>query len=119
MQDLQAQRRGLRDELGEDKYDRYLFASGQPNRLTVMDVMDDSPAQRAGLRTGDMILRYGGERLWSRRDLRGVSFSGDGGEMMTLDIMRNGRTLQVFMPRGPLGVRLGMDSVNPNDGGGG
>ncbi len=115
--ELEQQRAGLRQSLGESKYDQYLYASGRPNRLTVTDVIGNSAAEEAGLLPGDVVLSYGGERLYDRRDLRSVTAQGDGGEMMTVEIVRNGRTLQMFMPRGPLGVQLSSNSVNPTEGG--
>ncbi|MEM7282126.1 MAG: PDZ domain-containing protein [Pseudomonadota bacterium] len=110
-------RASLKENLGESKYDQYLFAMGQPNRLTVTDVINNSAAETAGLQPGDVVLRYGGERLYSRRDLRSVTSVGQGGETMTVEILRDGRPLQMFLPRGPLGVQLSMTSVNPGGGG--
>ena len=115
--ELEQKRASLRQNLGESKYDQYLYATGRPNRLTVTDVIGNSAAEKAGLKPGDVVLRYGGERLYDRRDLRSVTQQGNGGEMMTVEIVRNGRTLQMFLPRGPLGVQLGMTSVNPAEGG--
>ena len=116
MVELNDLRTNLRTDLGEEKYDAYLFASGQSNRVSVVDVMTGSPAERAGMKPGDIILSYGGERLYSQRDLRATSSSGQAGESVPVDILRGGEQTQVYLPRGPLGVQLGAQTVNPDGG---
>lgn len=111
----QAQRDALRETVGDDTYDRYLYAMGQPNRIAIQDVLDGSSAQRAGLQPGDLLLSYAGERLFTVDELIEQSRSGGPGETVTLEVVRDGRPMQVYMPRGPLGIRSGFYRVPPED----
>lgn len=97
----------LRAELGETDYERYLDATGRPTSIGVSNVLDGSPAQRAGLEPGDEIVRYGGERVFSMSELSRVTYEGQPGETVTLEIVRNGTSMQVTMPRGPIGITGG------------
>jgi hypothetical protein len=103
---IDAQRTPLRNEIGDDAYDRYLFALGQANRVRVDEVLTQSPAEQAGLQAGDLIVRYGEARLFTPGELVDQTRSGTAGEAVQLEIIRNGERLQVNVPRGPLGLRV-------------
>ena len=103
----------LRAELGEEAYDRYLYAVGRPNRVTVRNVMANSAADQSGLQAGDVLYRYAGERLFSRREFRSATRSGQLGEAIPVEVIRDGQRLQVYIPRGPLGVRMELSSNKP------
>jgi len=103
----------LRQELGETGYDRYLYALGRPNRVSINSVMEGSAAQKAGLEEGDVLYSYDGERLYSRRALSPFTRSGEAGELVSVEVMRNGNRVQVYIPRGPLGVGLSSASIKP------
>jgi hypothetical protein len=94
------------EDLGEDGYDRLLYGSGQHNRVKVVDVLKDSPASHAGLRQGDYIVRYAGERIYQGRTLTDATASGAPGASTAVDIERGNEELRVYVPRGPLGVRI-------------
>jgi C-terminal processing protease CtpA/Prc len=94
-------------EYGDDAYDRYLYASGRPNRLVVRDVLQDSPAGAAGLQTGDQVLAMADQRIYSTRDLMSVASSGSEGETVPLVVQRGDVTFEIYVPRGPLGIRGG------------
>jgi hypothetical protein len=111
---IQAERTSIRDEIGDDAYDRYLFALGQPNRVRVDDVLVQSPAAQAGLQSGDMILRYGEARIFAPEDLVAQTRGGTAGETVRLEVIRNGARLQIEVPRGPLGLRTGATQDLPN-----
>ena len=113
MASLQAQQVSIRDELGDDGYDKYLFALGQTNRVRVDDVMSDSPAAQAGLATGDMILRYGDTRVFAPDELVAQTQQGEPGEMVSLVIIRQGKVMTVEVPRGPLGLRVAATQSTP------
>ena len=110
---IQAQRTSIRDEIGDDAYDRYLFAQGEGNRVRIDDVMSESPAAQAGLQTGDMILRYGDTRIFSPDDLVAQTRGGTAGEAIRLDVMRNGERVEIDVPRGPLGLRIAATQSEP------
>lgn len=97
----------LRKELGDEDYERYLSASGQPTTIQISSVIEFSPAQTAGLQTGDEIVRYDGERVFSLSDLSRQAAAGQRGENVVVDIVRNGTPMQIVLPRGPLGITGG------------
>jgi hypothetical protein len=95
----------LRDELGDDAYDRYLFASGRPNRVRVRGVMEGSEAEMAGLKGGDTVISYGSKRVFNFDELRRLSYEGQPGETVVLEVQgADGSVSQLVMSRGPLGL---------------
>lgn len=115
MAGIEAQRTSLRDEIGDDAYDRYLYALGHTNRVRVDDVLLQSPAAQVGLQAGDMIVSYGATRLFAPGDLVAQTRSGTAGEAVRLEIIRNGERLEVEVPRGPLGIRLAATQYKPEE----
>lgn len=103
----------IRRELGDDAFDRYLFATGRPNRIRVGRVIETSPAEQAGLRPGDVIVSYAGERVFSTRQLTSLRSGGERGLPVSLEITRDGVPMQITLPRGPMGVQTQADLVNP------
>ena len=97
----------LRNELGDADYERYLDASSRPTSVAVSGVLDSSPAQRAGLQPGDQIVRYDGKRIFSMSDLTRRTLEGQPGEQVVVDILRDGVSMQVAVPRGPIGISGG------------
>ena len=98
--------RELRDELGGELYDRLLYAAGQNNRVSVRYVMKRSPGEEAGLRAGDVILRYDATRMFSARDLMLATTQGEVGVSVPIELQRDGKHVRLYLPRGPIGVRL-------------
>lgn len=99
--------RALRGELGDAEYERLLTATGRPTQVQVMDVLASSSAERSGLQPGDQILSYAGTRIFDMRELNALTREGAPGESVTMEVRRNGQTIQVQVPRGPLGVSGG------------
>jgi hypothetical protein len=114
MEAIEAQRPSIRDDIGDDAYDRYLFALGHTNRVIVNDVMFDSVAEDVGLREGDLIVRYGDERIFAPDDLVASTHQGSSGEPVRLEVVRNGQRLDIEVPRGPLGLRIGPAQDDPD-----
>jgi hypothetical protein len=111
--------RALRNELGDAEYERYLRGTGRPTEVQVFDVLASSPAERAGLQPGDQIVSYAGTRVFDMRDLNALSREGNPGELVTMEVRRNGQTLQVQVPRGVLGLQGGaLRGGGPRGGGG-
>jgi hypothetical protein len=97
----------LRADLGDADYERYLEALGRPTRVGVQSVLASSPAERAGLKPGDEVLAYGGQRVFNMRELNDLIYEGNGGDSVVVDIVRDGQPLQIVLPRGPIGVVAG------------
>ena len=98
-------RQVLRQELGDDAYDRYLFASGQSNRVRVRRVIPGTAAELAGIQEGDILLRYDTERLFGFDDLRRASYDGAPGDAVIVEVRRaDGSIEQLSLQRGPLGI---------------
>lgn len=103
----------VRDELGDDRYDRYLYAMGRTNRVIVGGVMPTSQAEKAGLRRGDVIVRYGGEPVYTNLHLVRLRSSGEAGAPVMVEINRNGQSMQINMSRGPMGFGGSVESIDP------
>jgi C-terminal processing protease CtpA/Prc len=113
VQALRSSGTSLQDELGADAYDRYLYATGQPNRVVVSSVIGSSPGQVAGLQPGDRIVSYNGERIFSPNDLRSATSAGEPDQYVAMQVDRGGQTVEYLLPAGPIGVRLDVDNVEP------
>lgn len=103
----------LREQLGEDEYSAYLYAAGRPNRVEISSVLASAPAGQAGIRSGDRILRYAGERIYSPRELRAATTGGEFGDPVEIEVERDGEILQFYLARGPMGVRTDGLSIAP------
>lgn len=104
----------LRDEIGDQAYDRYLYSSGQSNRVKVASVMLGSAAEQSGVESGDLILSYNGQTLFKWAELQQATSEGELGEYVNLGVLRDGVQLTLWLPRGPLGVRLEATRLNPD-----
>lgn len=102
-----------RNDLSDDDYDRYLFASGRPNRVTVGAVFETSAAEQAGIQSGDVIRSYGSERVFSLEQLNNLRSAGEKGSPVVVEIVRNGQPMQVTMPLGPMGIQTQSELVDP------
>jgi hypothetical protein len=112
-QALREMREQFRAEVGEEDYDRMLYAAGRQNRVRIVDVLPDSPAQRAGLAAGDVFVSYAGERMFEILPLTQATRGGKPGDPTEIRFVRNGEEQRVYVPRGPLGVRLGSGRLPP------
>jgi hypothetical protein len=110
---LDQREESLRTRLGEDEYAAYLYASGRPNRVQVSSVLESAPAGQAGIRAGDQIVRYAGERIYNPRELRAATAAGTFGEPVEIEVERDGESLQFYLARGPMGVRTDALSIVP------
>lgn len=104
----------VRQQYGEDTYDWFLYASGRSNRVVVEGVLGGSAAADAGLREGDVIVSYGGERIFKPGALVQGTLTGTLDDRVDVSYLRDGETHVVTLPRGPLGVRLGRSSAEPS-----
>jgi hypothetical protein len=95
---------GLRQEMGEGQYESYLAASGRSTEVGIRSIFESSPAQTAGLKSGDQITHYDGARIFNTSDLTRQTMEGNAGENVVVNITRDGIPMQLVLPRGPLGV---------------
>ncbi len=97
----------IRAELGDENYERYLEANGWPTKASVGSVIGGSPGENAGLRAGDNIVSYAGERVFNLGDVNLLTAQGRVGQNVLIEVEREGETLQLSIPRGPIGVNSG------------
>lgn len=98
--------RELRAEIGDDAYDRMLYALGQANRIVVRDIMQNSVAQQYGLQANDRINEYDGQRVFTSQELSELVTQGTPGAQVLVRVQREEQQLDFYLPRGPIGIRL-------------
>ena len=98
-------KKGLRTDLGDDYYDAMLYATNQPNRARIGNVIGSSVTARAGLRIKDVVIRYDGERCFEPSDVKRLSEAAEPGKLVELWIRRDGEEIQLDVEGGALGVR--------------
>jgi len=103
----------VRAEVGDEAYDKYLYLSGEENRVVIQSVLSGSAAQVAGLQDGDIIYRYDQKRIFRWSDITNSTAIGRMGENVMVEVQRAGQPFTVYIPRGPLGVRLAALSEKP------
>jgi hypothetical protein len=103
----------LRQELGDERYDEYLYASKQNNRIKIASVMLGSAAEQSGIQKGDIVLSYDNKRMFSWQELKDATGEGQLGEFVSINIYRNGEIYSFTVPRGPLGTQLGTTRLAP------
>ncbi len=113
LRELNQNRISLRSELDEASYDKYLYQSGQNNRVEVSSVMAGSPAETAGFSTGDIILSYDNKKILSWTDIRQATLDGDINSYTNVDVLRDGERITLTVPRGTLGVQLNPLQMDP------
>ena len=110
---LEGSRQDINNSLGDDGYDAYLYATNQSNRVVIREMLQGSPAKVAGILPGDTVLSYDHKRMFATRDLQNATTNGRAGESVAVEILRNGQVMNLYIPRGPLGVYLDTDSAKP------
>jgi membrane-associated protease RseP (regulator of RpoE activity) len=111
---LNEQRVSLRDEVGSTTYDHYLYQTGQDNRIRIDSVIPGSTGEQSGLLPGDVIERYGEESIFNLRDLRTATSSGEREELVPVQVRRGDEMVELWLPRGPIGIRLDSARVDPD-----
>ncbi len=76
----------LREELGDERYDEYLYDSKQNNRIRISSVMLGSAAEQAGIQKGDIILSYDNHRMFTWQELKDATSEGQLGEYVAINI---------------------------------
>jgi hypothetical protein len=106
--------RELREDLRDDGYDAMLYATGQDNRVVLMQVRNNSIAYRAGIREGSVVWSYDGERVFHPRELAKLSTTGRRGETVEVVIVTRDGPERFFVERDPLGAELVSEKAKPH-----
>jgi C-terminal processing protease CtpA/Prc len=94
----------IRSELGDQNYERYLEANGWPTSARIGAVIGGSPGENAGLKAGDNITSYAGERVFNLNEINNLTIKGNIGESVLIEVKRDGESVQLTIPRGPIGI---------------
>jgi S1-C subfamily serine protease len=111
---INEQRVSIEDEIGIDAYDRYLYETGQPNRVAVESVLPGSAGEESGLLPGDVIQRYGDVKVLDFQDLRAATSAGERDELVSVIVVRGGEPVELLLPRGPIGIGLEATRAEPD-----
>jgi serine protease Do len=76
------------------------FGMEAPQGVYVEEVMNDSPASKAGLKTFDIILKIDGHVMNSSNEVQNFIAMKKPGETVTLSLLRNGKSLNVAVKLG-------------------
>jgi C-terminal processing protease CtpA/Prc len=105
--------KALRPEIGDDAYDRMLYALGHANRVVVRDTMRNSSAEQYGLQTNDRIIEYDGQRVFTAEGLNDLVTRSGAGTLVLVRVQRSEQQLDLYLPRGPIGIRLASNREQP------
>ncbi|MDZ4262938.1 MAG: hypothetical protein U1B30_11490 [Pseudomonadota bacterium] len=103
--------RAIRQELGDDNYDRYLGGADLPNRLVIGSTVVGEALETAGIMPGDVFVSYDGAKVFSMTDLRTKPATK---EWVPVVMSRAGKTFESLVQAGPLGVEFSTASANPD-----
>ncbi|WP_221635306.1 S1C family serine protease [Actinomadura hallensis] len=70
--------------------------TGRKQALRVAEVVPGSPADRAGLRRGDLVLTAGGEPVTQAQSLQSLMFAEAIGRPLPITVLRNGAMVDVI-----------------------
>ena len=113
LDELAAERVDLREELGDETYDAYLFNVGRNNRVMIESIIPGSVAEAAGAQVGDLIMSYADTRIYRVADVQETTRGGSRGESVEMTLEREGQSVTLSVPRGPLGVSLDGLRISP------
>ena len=65
------------------------------------------------IQAGDLLIRYDEARIFEAVALRQLTTEGRPGDATLVEIERQGRPVRVYLPRGPLGIRMQVRSLKP------
>jgi serine protease Do len=71
------------------------FKLSENKGILVTSVDADGPAARAGMKAGDVILKFDGESIRDAEDLREAVSDAEGGQAVTVAVQRDGRSLDL------------------------
>lgn len=113
LQRINAEQVSVRDEISPDAYDRFLYETGEDNRVLVDAVIPGSAGEQNGLMPGDIVERYAETPIFNGRDLRNATSDGISGELVPVQVRREGELQEIWLPRGPIGIQLDTARIEP------
>jgi serine protease Do len=78
------------------------FGLSEPKGALVAQVNKNSPAEKAGIKVGDVILRYDGHEVTDTRSLRNAVAATAPGTQVKIELLRNGKTETLTVTVGKL-----------------
>ncbi|MEX0605439.1 MAG: DegQ family serine endoprotease [Marinobacter sp.] len=93
------------------------FGLKRPRGALIAEVMVDSPAEQAGLRSGDIVLEYDGESVELSSDLPPMVGRTPVGESASLEVLREGRRMDLDVVIGKLPEDDDIAGVEPQNSG--
>jgi serine protease Do len=93
------------------------FGLDRPHGALVSEVVKDSPAERAGIKRGDVILRFDGQAIDERNDLPKVVATTPVGKAVTVVVFRDGRERELKVEVGKLAEEGGQLAEQGTSGG--
>ncbi|MCA9214289.1 MAG: PDZ domain-containing protein, partial [Planctomycetales bacterium] len=78
------------------------FNYGESDGVLIADVMPDSPAETAGLKSGDIVVKFNGKRMASASQLRNEVASASPGAPAELNVFRAGDWITLSVTLGKL-----------------
>lgn len=91
------------------------FGLKRPRGALVAEVMEGSPAQQAGLQSGDIVLAYDGEDVQLSSDLPPMVGRTPIGETAQLTVLRGGEEIELDVEIGKLPEQGGEKKAAPED----
>ena len=67
------------------------------------------------MESGDIIVRYEGERILTLADLQTATAAGDPRDTAAIEVLRDDHPLRVYLPFGPLGVQVKATRKEPTE----
>jgi hypothetical protein len=111
--DIQEMTQELHEDVGDEDFDRILYATGQNNRIRIEGVLNGSAADNVGMLAGDIVVSYAGRRIFDPGALFTLTIEGEPGGNTKIEVLRNGEIVDLIVPRGPLGARFVSIQVRP------
>ena len=74
---------------GNDITDEYAANFNMPNGVYVVKILDDSPADKCGLKAGDIITKFGDREVSSMEELQSILSKKEAGEQVEMVVQRN------------------------------
>lgn len=95
----------LQDYLGDYGFENYLRSRKLPTDVEILHVDDESAGARAGLREGDRVIAYNGNRVFSVQDLQRLVETAGASGTVQLEITRDGQRELMSVDAGKIGIR--------------